>query len=97
MANNRLWLCSVNDEGVIEYNLLLCKNMGGEWYTVDYLYDNPKEYIEKINDFLIESFISGNGISIKDEYMDVPLPPLHVYNGEYEGKGHWEFIKENDV
>jgi hypothetical protein len=71
--------------------------MGGEWCLVDYLYDSPEEFINTINVFMRDVFINGNGLSFIDEYMDVPLPPLHVYNDEYEGKGHWEFIKENDV
>ena len=96
MANNRLFLCAVDDNGVIVDEMTLCKNFGGQWGTVHYLLDNPFDFIEKVNDFMRDAFCFGNGLAIRDEYMDVPLPSIYTYNDEYEGKGKWVFIKEVD-
>ena len=92
MANNRLILCEVDDDGKIVKELVIAKNMGGPWYTTDY--NGEEEYLSQIDEFFANAFINGNGISIKDEYMEVPLPPLYVYNDPYEGKGEWKFHKE---
>ena len=94
MANNRLILCEVDDDNEIVNEMIIAKNMGGEWYCS---YAHEKVYVDDINEFLLKAFINGNGISVRDEYMDVPLPPIHVYNDPYEGKGHWEFVRGGDT
>lgn len=94
MANNRLYLCAVDDSGDIVDQMTLCKNFGGHWGTIHYLFDNPFDFIEKINDFMLDAFCFGYGLAIKDEYMDVPLPPIYTYNNNYKGEGKWVFIKE---
>lgn len=94
MANNRLFLCAVDDNGYIVDEMTLCKNFGGQWGTVHYLLDNPFDFIEKINDFMRDAFCFGHGLAIRDEYMDVPLPSIYTYNDDYEGEGKWVFVKE---
>ena len=96
MANNRLYLCAVDDNGVIVDKMTLCKHLGGQWGTVHYLSDNPLDFIESVNDFMLDAFAFGYGLAIKDEYMTVTLPPIYTYNDDYEGKGKWVFVKEVD-
>ena len=94
MANNRLMLCEVDDDGRTVNGIVIAKNSGGEWFATDY--DGATEYVKSLNDFWFDAFVNGHGISLKDEYMHVPLPPLYVYNDPYEGDGRWVFLDEND-
>ena len=96
MANNRLYLCAVDEDNQIIREKLIGKHMAGPWFLVDFLYDDADEFINSINDFLRDTFIDGYGISLKDDYMDTPMPGLWHYNSYCSGEGHWEFIKDKE-
>ena len=88
MANNRMYLFAVNDDGIVQNEIVFAKHLGGEWYTAC---DNEEDFVKAIDDFLFNAFADGWGISLKDEYMETALPPLWHYNDKIE-KGTWIFV-----
>lgn len=96
MANNRMYLCAVNEDNKIVAEIQIGKHTAGSWYLMDYLYDDPQEFLDKINRFFQDAFINACGIALKDEYMDIPLPALWHYNDYCERNGHWEFIEDKE-
>lgn len=71
MANNRLYLCEVDDDGKIVDLAKIAKNSGEGWYFFG--------SVERINELFRNSFVNGHGISLTDEYSDEPMGI--VYNG----------------
>lgn len=77
MANNRLYLCAVDDSGNIKGKLFLAKHFGGAWYSCRY--DNTA-LEDDINEFFELAFIDGLGIALKAEDMTTPTNAVWHYN-----------------
>lgn len=95
MANNRLELCEVSKDGKCIKSITIGKHFGEGWHF-SYYNESSYEFIARLEEFMFNAWLNGNGISLKDEYMDIPLPPLFLYNDEYEGEGKWVFVKEEN-
>lgn len=92
MANNRLYLCIVdNDDKCIDC-LLIAKHLGGPWFVPYKMYEGG--FVNELNEFLAKAFIHGSGITLKDEYMESHFPTIHLYNEKRKGK--WVFIPKED-
>ena len=85
MANNRLYLIEINDDDEVVNQLCIAKHFGGSW---DVRIDE-----NRLDDFLLDVFIHGNGIALRDEYMKSVPPAIYPYNDDIEN-GKWVFIKE---
>ena len=88
MANNRLYLCAIDDDDNVAEVLMIAKHFNGPW--------EMRATIEEIDSFLVNAFINRRGIALKDEYMAVPFPEIWLYNDWCESPGHWEFVKEEE-
>ena len=58
MANNRLYLVAVDDDGNVKSEFFLCKHFGGAWGLRVYA-ENIQDWLIDINDFLEDAFING--------------------------------------
>ena len=92
MANNRLYLVAVDDDMQVRETFFLAKHFDGSWELRNFI-GTYGEWFYALQDFFDSAFRNNWGVSLKDEWMDIPLPPIHCYNDSYEGDGEWIFVK----
>lgn len=78
MANNRLELCEVDDNGNIVERIIIAKHSNEGWCIGQWAYDT--NLLERLNEFFDECYISGNGIGITAEDCDEPKLVVYPYN-----------------
>ena len=74
MANNRLYLCSFDDDGEVVDMVKIAKHSGGPWFV---FMDE-----DAVNGFFADAFVNGRSIALTDEYREVPLQYIDVYNDD---------------
>ena len=80
MANNRMYICAVDDDGKIVDMVKLARHSGGEWH-----FYGDVEWIDKL---FHDAFLNGHGIALTDEYNDDrPLKIVYTYNNEVDTDG----------
>lgn len=76
MANNRLRLVGIDDDGNIQESFYIAKHCNGAWYTPDIDTDKLNEFFEKCYG------ANYYAIGITDEYTNKPLLKVYHYNDE---------------
>lgn len=78
MANNRLQLCEVDDNGNIVQRIAIAKHFSGAWGIGEW--GDTTNFIHRLNEFFDECFINGNGIGITAEDCNEPKLIVYHYN-----------------
>lgn len=76
MANNRLRLVGIDDDGKIIHECYIAKHLGGAWYTVG----DGEKFMNQLDIFFEDCFFDGCGIGITDEFCKYPLKVVYHYN-----------------
>lgn len=110
MANNRLYLAAIDDDGNVKKTFYFAKHFGGPWYLVDHVHDKDDpdkakcEFVDALDGFLRDAFIEGCGIAFMDEdgFDDEEpftprrqFPEVWLYNSYLRGK-HWELVPDEE-
>ena len=77
MSVNKLYVCAVDNDDVVQRVLAIAKTSGGEFRC----YENTER---DLNEFLLDAFIDGYGIAFKDD-GDLASPVFHMFPSKKEG------------
>lgn len=78
MANNRLYLCAVDEDGNVKKQLFLAKHFGGAWHHCWYRDDVSFE--DALNELFVDMLIEEWGLALIAEDMDYPTDAVWNYN-----------------